>query len=224
MKLFNSLAGAVAIALCAPAHATFFGNVQGGAEFPQGAISFADSLVSYTVGRGGVTAENKVPSRALGVPDSTAGSATHSVTLGDGGNIVLEFIDNRLTGSGNNAFDIWIFEVGPDVEDTFIDISKDGVNWTSVGKVFGSTAGIDIDKFGFGTADLFRYIRLTDDTNEGDQVGPSAGADIDAVGAISTRTPPPPPSDVSEPSMLPLLFAMIAGGWVTTRRGRRGVL
>ena len=55
------------------------------------------------------------------------------------------FIDNALTNSGDGGFDLHIFEIGPDVEDTFVEISVDGVVWHAVGKVFGSTAGIDID-------------------------------------------------------------------------------
>ena len=56
-----------------------------------------------------------------------------------------------------------------------------------IGKVFGATSGIDIDAFGFGPADEFRFVRLTDDPNEGETIGPLLGADIDAVGAISSR-------------------------------------
>jgi hypothetical protein len=173
----------------------------GGVDFPQGAISFADAVVSYSPGL--VGANPGVPFRgdfnALGVPNYPAGScATQAdcsyVSLGDGGSIVLRFVNNKLTGSGNNALDLWVFEIGPDVEDTFIDISTDGLIWNSIGKVFGSTAGIDIDAFGFGIANQFSYIRLTDDTNEGDQNGVTVGADIDAVGAISTiATPVPEP-------------------------------
>src|SRR5262245_24897379 len=41
---------ALALCLCgvSPAHAEFFGNVQGGTDFPQGAISFADAVVNYS--------------------------------------------------------------------------------------------------------------------------------------------------------------------------------
>ena len=87
----------------------------------------------------------------------------------------------------------WIFEVGPDVEDTFVEISKDGTTWFDVGKVFGTTSGIDIDAFGFSSSDLFSYVRLT---NEGGQSGASVGADIDAVGAISTVPSIPVPAAV----------------------------
>lgn len=85
-----------------------------------------------------------------------------------------------------------MFEVGPDIEDTFIEISSDGSTWHAVGKVFGSTAGIDIDAFGFDSSELFRFVRLTDDADEGGRTGATAGADIDAVGAISSIATPEP--------------------------------
>jgi hypothetical protein len=181
-------------AMNAQAHAVFIGNIQGGAEFPYGAVSFADAVVSYypAIINGGPTESHRGAFNALGVPDYTGVQSCFSqadctfVSLGSGGSIVLRFDDNRLTGSGDNKFDLWVFEVGDDIEDTFVDISSDGLTWHSVGKVFGSTAGIDIDAFGFGIGDHFSFVRLTDDPNEGDQGGYTVGADIDAVGAIST--------------------------------------
>jgi hypothetical protein len=197
----------------------------GGVEFPQGAISFADSVVSFSGGGGGVDPFFQTTSAALGAPDYTPASCDPpalvcpSVTLGDGGSIVLRFTDNLLTGSGNSDFDLWIFEVGPDVEDTFVAISKDGINFIEVGKVFGATSGIDIDAFGFGTADQFAYVRLIDDTNEGQQSGTSTGADIDAVGAISTV---PVVIEVPEPTTLGLLAGgLLLGGLTRTRRRTR---
>ena len=108
------------------------------------------------------------PSGALACADQA--SCTW-VTLGDGGSLTLRFIDNVLTGSGDNAFDLWIFEVGADIEDTFVEISADGSSWQSVGKIFGSTAGIDLDAFGFGVGSLFSYVRLTDDRFWGHRAG-----------------------------------------------------
>jgi hypothetical protein len=107
-----------------------------------------------------------------------------------------------------------VFEIGPDVEDTFVDISTDGLVWNSVGKVFGSTAGVDIDAFGFGVASKFSYVRLTDDTNEGDQNGATVGADIDAVGAISTV----PSNPVPEPATLTLSAAALVIVFLEGRR------
>ncbi len=180
----------------------------GGVEFPQGEISFADAVVSYDPDAGGAvpTAANSEPGNALGVPEvpgsTSVGACTGDpldcpfVSLGDGGFIILQFTDNLLTGSDDDSLDLWIFEVGPDVEDTFVEISKDATTWYDVGKVFGTTSGIDIDAFGFSSSDLFSYVRLTDDTNEGGQSGASVGADIDAVGAISTVPSIPVPAAV----------------------------
>ena len=82
----------------------------GGVEFPQGAISFADEVTSYSVGGGGVAGGNQNSSLAVGAPNGAF------VSLGDGGSIILRFTNNLLTGSGNSDLDLWIFEVGPDVE------------------------------------------------------------------------------------------------------------
>jgi hypothetical protein len=112
--------------------------------------------------------------------------------------------------------DLWVFEVGPDVEDTFVQISKDGTTWHAVGKVFGSTAGVDIDAYGFGPADLFSHVRLTDDGNEGDQVGLSVGADIDALGAITTSAAPPIP----EPGIYALMLFGLGLVAYAARRAR----
>jgi hypothetical protein len=68
----------------------------------------------------------------------------------------------------------------------------DGINWEDVGKVTGSTKGVDIDAFGFGPTDMFSFVRLTDDPNEGDIDGETVGADIDAIAAISTTVIPIP--------------------------------
>jgi hypothetical protein len=166
----------------------------GGVEFPQGISSFADRVESNDInisGAGQPTAPHRDATNALGPPDytgsvnCTVGNCPY-VSLGVGGSITLEFVDNRLTGSGSSALDLWIFEVGPQVEDTFVEISKDGITYLPVGKVFGATSGIDIDAFGFGPTDQFRFVRLTDDPAEGGTTGATVGADIDAVGAISS--------------------------------------
>lgn len=159
-----------------------------GIEFPGGSSSFADKVVSYepTFGSGSApTGKWLDSSQTLGVPNYTGGSnGDNAASLGGGGRITLQFIDNALTGSNNDEEDLYIFEIGPRVEDTFVEISKDGINFVSVGKVFGSTASIDIDSFGFTAADRFYFVRLTD---AGSQTGTgSIGADIDAVGAISS--------------------------------------
>jgi PEP-CTERM motif len=202
------------------AHAEFFGNSQGGTDFPQGVSSFADVVVSYdpVIKSGQPTEANRQSGTAIGKPDYPGSGSTFSVTLGDGGSITLEFVDNRLTGSGDSKADLWVFEVGPDVEDTFVEISKDGSTWSPVGKVFGSTASVNIDAFGFSLADQFRFVRLTDDTNEGGQSGDSVGADIDALGAISSVAAPPPA--IPEPETYALMLAGLALVAAAARRRR----
>ncbi|MEL6737897.1 MAG: PEPxxWA-CTERM sorting domain-containing protein [Pseudomonadota bacterium] len=196
-----------------------------GVLFPQGEVSFADSVVEYNVGNPGPGNAQQDPSNALGVPDyddnpfCATQEACRYVALGDGGSIVLKFTDNFLTGSGTSAADLWIFEIGADVEDTFVDISLDGFNWFSVGKIGGSTAGVDIDAFGYGVGDMFSFVRLTDDTNEGQQSGPTVGSDIDAVGAISTIS-----AAIPEPAtwmMLVLGFGLIGGTMRAAKRRQK---
>lgn len=205
LSVVNCMIAAIGLFASVSAHAEIFGNV----DFPGGASSFADAVVSYEPTYGGALgpeASARDSSQALGTP-----IVTGYVTLGDGGRITLRFTDNSLTGSGSSALDLWIFEVGPDVEDTFVDISKDGSTWFKVGKVAGATAGVDIDAFGFGTSDFFSFVRLTDDPDEGDQGnGGTVGADINAVGAITTA----PPVSVPEPGSLALLgVALAIAGW-----------
>jgi hypothetical protein len=69
-------------------------------------------------------------------------------------------------------------------------VSDDGVDWHSLGFVGGSTAGVDLDAYGFDSTDAFRYVRLQDDPDSDDQSGDTVGADIDAAGAISTNRAP----------------------------------
>jgi len=157
----------------------------GGVNFPAGASSFADRIVEYDPAFGGgpvpdITSQDA--RQILGVP------GVGDVSLGNGGRIIVRFLDNRLTGSNDSQPDLWIFEVGA-AESTFVEISKNGTHWISVGTATGFASGIDIDHFGFGKGHHFAYVRLTDD---GDSAGGAPfvqGADLVAVGASSSVPP-----------------------------------
>lgn len=160
----------------------------GGIDFPQGASSFADRVVSVTAGSPAPTGLLFTrPVDALGPPNHPGGNEQPGAfSLGSGGSIVLEFTNNLLSGSDSPTADLHVFEVGSDVEDTYVEISPDGVAWSPIGKVTGSISSIDIDAFGFTSTHQFRYVRLTDDPLEGQTSGDSVGADIDTVGAIAS--------------------------------------
>lgn len=128
--------------------------------------------------------------------------------------MILQFTDNSLTGSGDDAFDLHIFEIGPDVEDTFVAISTNGVDFLDVGKVLGSTSSIDIDPYlsaaGLDAYTQFSFVRLIDDPNEGEITGLTVGADIDAVGAISSA-PPVSSVPLPVPGLLLASAVVVAG-------------
>ncbi|MCE5278692.1 MAG: PEP-CTERM sorting domain-containing protein [Planctomycetaceae bacterium] len=183
-------------------------EIIGGIDFPQGALSFADAVVSYAPFSDGPSIPDPrwmVPADALGTPNYTPPApqaTTHNegqfVSLGNGGFLTLQFINNRLTGSGNAGHDLYIFEVGPEVEKTHIWISQNNIDWLYVGFVAGATGGIDIDPVltaeSLPYTTQFAYVRLQDDAAQypdTDRYGFYAGADIDAVGAISSTIPEP---------------------------------
>jgi hypothetical protein len=202
---------ACGLLVAAPAQADLYNGI----DFPQGPISIADSVAGYVVGSGGVSAANQVATNALGIPDYDSGADTGYVSLGAGGTLTLHFTDNYLTGSDSAADDLWIFEIGQAVEATSVELSKNGTTWFSVGNVGGATSGVDLDSFGYGSADQFSYVRLTD---LGQTSGYSAGADIDAVGAISTVRQTPP-TGAPEPATLALFGAGMAGlGFLRKKR------
>jgi len=192
----------------------------GGIEFPNGAISFADSVIMYDpLFNGGPAPTNPDftdPSESLGVPDYV--NPIGSVSLGKGGLLELEFVDNVLTNNGGPGLDIHIFEIGPDIEDTFVSIRPDaatalllgagfdigvpgmpatiGDGFYEIGMVSGATDSLDIDALfpaaAAGTY-MFDAVQLIDDPDKDAMTGDTVGADIDAVGAISTKPMPGDP-------------------------------
>lgn len=150
--------------------------------FPQGDISFADELVSFEVGSPDAGEASAAPESALGVPDYEAVSKPGYLTLGCGGVLILAFTDNVLLDIPGP--DLYVFEIGPNVEPTGLAISPDGQTWTRVGKIAGATAEIDIAPY-VPRGATFRYVKLVDLKQA---CGSYPGADIDTVGAIGSAT------------------------------------
>jgi len=212
------------------------GAIFGGIDFPDGAVSFADAVISYdplfSGGPAPTTSGFLDPSKSLGIPDGLAGS----VSLGKGGLLEIEFTDNLLTNSGDAGFDLHIFEAGPDVEDTFVAVrptattlglldplgDANGDGFFELGKVFGATSSIDIDAIfaGFGVGVLlFDAVQLIDDPDEGLMTGGTVGADIDAVGAIASA-PAPDPGAIPEPTTF-VVWSLLGLTATGARRRRR---
>lgn len=101
---------------------------------------FVDRVVSFEVGPGGGNGKEKLPDVVLGPPrgGGKLRSGTHVVSLGNGGVIVLEFVDNEVVdGEGpdlivfENAFlqapgddpDLGFFELAK------VEVSADGQTW-----------------------------------------------------------------------------------------------
>lgn len=138
-------------------------------------------MVSFEKGVPSATDKDTQPEETLGIPDYDEAKADNYTTLGCGGVLTLQFIDNVLVDIEEP--DLYVFEIGPAIEPTNLAISKDGQEWIEIGKISGGRADIDISPF-VEPGDTFHYIRLTD--LKTDCGGAWPGADIDAVGAIGS--------------------------------------
>ena len=124
-----------------------------------------------------------------------------------GGVISDSFATGSVIGVGDGFAELYVFEVGVS-ESSRVEISTNGADWINVGQIGGGSGnslgvfsyGFDIDKLGYGLSDSFTYVRLTDLQIDG-TTSPQ-GADIDAVGAISS---------VPAPASVWLLLTGLAG-------------
>ncbi len=220
MKLSKLLAAiGLTVALSGGASAATIGGI----EFPDGAASFADSVFSYTPGSGfSGSAPCQNSANALGVPDfsSSGPDCNGYVSLGQGGTLILQFTDNALTTSGNSDADLHIFEIGPAVEAMMISISTNATDWIDLGTLSGQPTSIDIDGVaGVVTGTAYSYVRIIDDASSGPGAGVFSGADIDAVGAISSTEAPPA---VPLPASGVLLLGAFGAFAAAKRRKRSG--
>ncbi|WP_292023127.1 OmpA family protein [Maritimibacter sp. UBA3975] len=180
--IIRALAFCLASAPAAAQQTEYSDATRGTVVLPQGDRSFADAVVSSTVGSGTIKSSATDPAATLGAPNYSGNVNDGSfLSLGCDGNVVLQFTDNALVDV--EGPDLYVFEVGPKVEAMSLAISTDGVEWTDIGAITGGRAEVDIAGAAQDGTD-FRFVRLADD---GKGCGTSfAGADVDAVAAIGS--------------------------------------
>jgi OOP family OmpA-OmpF porin len=149
---------------------------------PLGDLSFADEVVSFTPGKPAAASEYSDAQTVLGPPNHNPKDRKdrNYATLGCGGQLTLRFVDNALVDV--DGPDLYVFEIGPQVEPTLLAISTNGTDWIEVGQVSGGTAMVDISTVG-QPGETYPYVRLTDAKKRGCG-GQYPGADLDAVAAI----------------------------------------
>lgn len=167
-------------------------------------LSFADILIEYNPG----CTPDPQPMGALGVNDANVVSSDQPefVFLGQGGSIKLGFTNNLLTNSGDSDPDLWVFEVGNDVESSRLELKpsdlytqmeleqlsiadSNGDGYYEFGSIGGSTSSLDIDAViqGYAPGTLkFDAVEIVDIIDGGNCSGSTPGADIDAICAIQS--------------------------------------
>lgn len=149
------------------------------------------------------------------------------VSLGKHGSLTVEFTDNYLTGSGDDASDLWIFEIGGIAEESNVEISTNGLDWYNVGvanrqdKSQDSGVGIDIDsvfdEYALSNDSVFSFVRVTD-TGNNTYSNFKAGIDIDAIAALSFVEKDETPVEVPEPGLMAGL-AILGFNFLRRQRG-----
>jgi hypothetical protein len=155
---------------------------------------WADNVISFTPGKP-MSRASPDPSKTLGKPDFVAGKRQTNtfLSMGHGGELVLEFADNRLVdGAGD---DLVVFEIGTAIEPVDIAISTDGKVWIEVGHLKGAKCTADIgpavrkaqaDRVLVETRPEFRFVKVRDAKAGKSNNSSQQGADIDAVGALNS--------------------------------------
>lgn len=187
----KSILAAAALVLTAvmpgKAQETSFTDYRGNAiEFPQGVRSFADSVL-FTRPGSPSPVELRVPSSALGAPDWNVPDTQRqnfpdlAFSLGCRGQLAVQFEDNALIDVAGP--DLYIFEVGTNVEPANIYVSNNGNDWEPVGSIRGALSEVDLADYTL-RATSYRYVMVED--AGGTCSGITPGADIDAIGAIGS--------------------------------------
>ena len=149
---------------------------------PLGKISFADSLIEYKVGVPPPIQKYRDSVQCLHEPNYKNYQTPNFISLGCGGSLTVEFTDNGFMNLPGD--DLYLFEVGPSKEPAKVEISQDGKNWVYAGKIAGGKSSIDLTTVGIDDETVFYFLRITDLKTL--CKSKSAGADLDAIGAINS--------------------------------------
>ena len=147
--------------------------------------AFATRVVSTDTGnKWTIYKENKNTDNLIGPPYDSKGKSKTSYCLGNYGSVVLEFSVDIVD---NEGMDIYVFEVGNEVEPTRVEVSVDGSEWIFVGNADGALSGVDMaGKVPEGAR--YHYVRLTDLGTDANYEWP--GADVNAVAGLNVKNMP----------------------------------
>ncbi|MBZ0326813.1 MAG: OmpA family protein [Altibacter sp.] len=149
---------------------------------PLGKISFADTIIQFRLGDPGPLEKYTDSQQCLHEPNYTYYKNPDFLSLGCGGTVTVGFTDNGFMNLPGK--DIYIFEVGPSREAAKVEISQDGIEWIYGGKISGGKSSIDLSDANVPAEVVYYYLRVTDLKEV--CKSKSAGADIDAIGAINS--------------------------------------
>lgn len=149
---------------------------------PLGKISFADSLVAFKVGSPVPVQKYRDSMQCLHEPDYKNYQTPNFTSLGCGGSLTVAFTDNGFMNLPGD--DLYLFEVGPSKEPAKVEISENGTDWVYAGTISGGKSAIDLSAEGIDSETVFYFLRVTDLKNL--CKSKSAGADLDAIGAINS--------------------------------------
>ena len=149
---------------------------------PLGKISFADSVVNFKMGDPPPYKKYSDVTNCLQGPNYITYSSPTYLSLGCKGSLTVAFTDNGFMNLP--GYDLYIFEVGPSKEAAKVEVSANGTDWIFAGNISGGKSAIDLINENISTEIVFYYVRITDLKEVCNSK--TAGADIDAIGAINS--------------------------------------
>ncbi|WP_051285219.1 OmpA family protein [Aequorivita capsosiphonis] len=149
---------------------------------PLGKISFADKIVDFKVGNPPPIKKYRDSTQCLHEPNYKNYQTPNFLSLGCGGVLTVEFTDNGFMNLPGD--DLYIFEVGPSREAAKVEISENGIDWIYAGRIAGGKSSIDLSDENISKETVFYFLRIIDLKELCRSI--TAGADIDAIGAINS--------------------------------------